>query len=495
MAKLKVRNLKWFAGRPVVILGGETAKKYNIYVDERVSVQSKNKKAYAVVDIFSKLVNENEVGLSHEISNVLKLKEGSYVDVQNSESFYIGNLLKRKISGQRLSQKEFSLLIKEISNNNITETEIAYFVAAEKIHGLSTKEIYYLTKAMVETGNKINFSQKIIADKHCIGGIAGNRTTPIIVAICAASGLTLPKNSSRAITSASGTADVIETIAKVDFKSNEIKKIVKKTGACLVWGGSLGLAPSDDKIIYVERILNLDVEPQLISSILAKKISAGSNRVLIDIPYGGGKVSSLKRAKQLGKKFKRIARRFHIKVLPVYTPGKQPIGNGIGPVLEMMDVIHVLKNEPSCPKDLREKSLFLAAKLMKLCKIKNPKAKALELLKSGKAYEKFKEIIQEQNGSNNLERKIKNLKPGKYSKTIKANKSGKITIISNKKINMLCRVLGCPEEKKAGVFLHRHLGSIEKSEELITLYAQSEKKLKDAIRYFYEFEPIVIRGF
>jgi thymidine phosphorylase len=105
---------------------------------------------------------------------------------------------------------------------------------------MSIKEIIYMIRSMVQTGSKLKFSGKKVADKHCIGGIAGNRTTPIVVAICACAGLTIPKTSSRAITSASGTADVIETISNVELSLDKIKDVVKKTGACLAWGGSLG---------------------------------------------------------------------------------------------------------------------------------------------------------------------------------------------------------------------------------------------------------------
>ena len=231
------------------------------------------------------------------------------------------------------------------------------------------------------------------------------------MAICAAVGLTLPKTSSRAITSASGTADVMETLSDVELSLKKIKKVVQKTGACLAWGGSLGLAPSDDKIIQVERLLNLDIEPQLLASIMSKKVAAGAKYILIDIPYGkGAKVKNIKKAKSLGRKFERMGKEFKLKLKVVYTKGEQPIGNGIGPILEMQDVLSVLQNLKETPQDLREKSLFLSTELIKLCGIKNAKKKAEEALTSGKAYEKLKEIINAQNGKNNFDSKVENLK-------------------------------------------------------------------------------------
>ncbi len=491
--KLRIKNLNWLAGRPVAILNDKTAKKLNVFVNDRVELRN-SRRVYAIVDIFPKLIKTGEIGLSKELSEVLKLKNRSYVKVSTSELSAATHLIQKKVAGKKLSREEITYLISEIVHNNLTEAEIAYFTAAEKLNGMSMKETIDLTRAMVKTGTKLKFPGKYIADKHSIGGIAGNRTTPLVIAICAAAGLTLPKTSSRAITSASGTADVLETISNVELSVNKIMSIVKTTGACLAWGGSLGLAPSDDKIIRVERLLNLDIEPQLLASILSKKVAAGSKYILIDIPYGkGSKITTLRKAEKLGKKFRFIGKSFKLKIKVVYTKGSEPIGNGFGPVLEMIDVIAVLKNSEDQPIDLREKSLFLSSELMKLCNIKNSKKKAEELLSSGKAYEKFKEIINAQNGKNNFDRKIEALHLAKYKKLIKVNKTGRITEISNKGINSLCRTLGTPETISAGAYLHKHVGKVKKGEPLITLYSESKTKLIEAVDYLKRFKPIVIK--
>ncbi len=489
--KLKAKNLRWLAGRPVVILSPETAKLLNVHVNERVGVVYRKKKVYAVVDIFSNLINVGEIGLSEEISSFIPAKNNSFVEVFPADLFLGGQIIKKKLSGKRLSDDEIHILISEISQNNLTESEVAFFVSAEKNHGMSKRELIALTRAMIQTGNKLELGKGIIADKHCIGGIAGNRTTPLVVAICAVAGLKMPKTSSRAITSAAGTADTIETLARVEFSQKELLEIVNQTGACLVWNGALNLSPSDDKIIHVERLLNLDVEPQLLASIMSKKIAAGSNHVLIDIPYGGGKMGNIEKAKDLGKKFAMIAKKFKIKLRAVYTRGDQPIGNGIGPVLEMIDILNVLRGDG--PEDLKEKSIFLAGNLMKLCNVKDAEMKSREILESGLAYKKFKEIINAQNGKKDFDKRVKKLKIAKFSKTFVANTNKQIRHISNKRINLLCRVLGAPETKTAGVYLHKKLGKVEKGERIITLYSESEDKLKDALKYFQEFEPIVLR--
>lgn len=489
--RVKTKNLDWFAGRPVVILGHEASKKLNVHVDDRIYIRHKNKKVYAVVDIFQGVIKTGEVGLSIELTKMLGNKNGEYLDIETANLFSGARLIRKKIEGAELNPEEIKTIVMEITNNNLTEAELAYFLSAEKLVGMTTKEIVALTEAMVSTGRKLDFDREIVADKHCIGGIAGNRTTPIVVSICAAAGLMMPKNSSRAITSAAGTADVIETLANVELSGEEIKKIVRKVGACLVWNGALNLSPSDDKLIQVERLLNLDVEPQLIASILSKKIAAGSNRILIDIPFGGGKMKTKWEARRLGKKFKEIASYFNIKVRPVYTDGKQPIGNGIGPVLEMKDVLAVLRNEPNCPLDLKEKSLFIASEILSLCGTFFSSRKVRKILESGKAYEKFKEIINAQNESSDFDDRVLKLKTAKYTKHIYADYDGNLEI-SNSKLNELCRILGTPETISAGVYLYLHNGLVKEGNKIMTLYSESPQRLEDAVKFLKEFEPFKI---
>jgi len=494
--RLKIKNFNWLAGRPVAVLDNKTAKKLNIRPDERISLE--NKKVYAVVDIFDGLIREGEIGLSEELGELLSKKNGDIIEVSPASLHKAGMSISKKLSGIKLSKEEINEIISEIVKNNLTESEIAYFLSAEKLVGMSFNEITYLIEAMVNHGKVINFGKKIVADKHCIGGIAGNRTTPIVVSICAAAGLLVPKTSSRAITSASGTADVIETISRVEFSAEQLKDIVEKAGACLVWGGSLGLAPSDDKIIHVERIINIDVESQLIASIISKKLSVGSNHILIDIPYGKeAKVGSIQQARVLGKKFTQIAKHFKLKLKTVYTNGEDPIGRGIGPILELLDVLAVLKNKPNCSSELREKSLFLATNLLELCGHKNARKIAEEILVSGKAYSKFEEIINTQNGkqkcSRDFEERIINLHLSNLTQDILSPKSGKITDINNKMINTLARILGCPENKSSGIYLHKNSGIVKKGEKIMTFYSESKDKLKEAIGLVAEVNPFIIK--
>ena len=299
----------------------------------------------------------------------------------------------------------------------------------------------------------------------------------------------MPKTSSRAITSAAGTADVIESIAKIDFPIQKLKEIVNKTNACLAWGGSLGLAPADDKIIQVERIVNLDPEPQLLASVMAKKLAVGSKYILIDIPYGKGAKVTKEQGLKLKNKFLAIGKHFNLKMQVILTDGSQPIGNGIGPILEIKDILRVLeRNNP--PIDLENKSLFLAGEIIEMVgKAGSGKGQALakSILDSGKALEKFKEIIKAQEG------KINHLPKAQFESRILSNKTGKITHIDNKKINNLGRLLGCPADKAAGIYIHKHKPeAVKKGDLLLTLHSESKIKLNDAINFSKNSIPIEI---
>jgi AMP phosphorylase len=258
----------------------------------------------------------------------------------------------------------------------------------------------------------------------------------------------------------------------------------------MVWGGALGLAPADDKIIQVERLINLDPDAQLIASIMAKKIAVGSKYILIEIPYGKYAKVDKKKALRLKKNFEQLARYFKIKLKCLLSRVEQTSGDGIGPALEIKDVIRVLKRESPCFL-LEFRSLQLAAELLELtgiCKKGQGFNKAKEILDSGKAFNKFKEIIIAQKGN------LNSIKEASFSHTVHAKKDSKILEINVKRINAIARTLGCPLDKYAGIYLHKHAGqSVKKNEEILTLYAESEISLKDGINFYNKNNPLVIK--
>ena len=492
--KLKIKFLEWSTGMLGAMLNKKIADKLGVQSRDRISIKtlSKNQREFfTFVNTIDGLVKEDQIAVSSETKERIGLKNNQQVEVSLAQTPKSLKYIKKKLDGEKLSQEEIIEILKDIVNNSLEESEVSLFVSAMYERGMNLPETINLTNAILETGVKIHFPYKIIADKHCVGGIPGNRTTPIIVSICAAVGLIMPKNSSRAITSAAGTADVIETIARVDFFPDELKRIVKKTNACMVHGGGLGMVPADSKIIQVEKMLKIDSESQLLASIMSKKLAVGSTHVIIDIPYGDGSKFKKERALKLKNKFEKLAKHFKIKIECILTDGTQPIGNGVGPVLEIIDVIKILDPSKEGPKDLEKKSLMISGKLLELTgKAKKEKGvyMAKEILESGKAFNKFKEIIKAQGGS------LKRIKLAKYKKEIFADKSGKIIKIINKDINSLARIAGSPEDKAAGLYIYHHVGvNLKKGQKFLEIYAESKPRLKQALDFYRKTKPIKIR--
>jgi len=395
------------------------------------------------------------------------------------------NAIRKKLVGENLNYKEIYCIMDQISKQRLGSVLTTYFAASGYSKGFSDQELYYLTKAMVETGEKLHF-QGIVADKHSIGGVPGTRTTLIVVPIVAAAGFQIPKSSSRAITT-SGTADDMEVLAPVVLSKDRIIEIVKKIKACIVWGGNFNIAPADDIIINVEKPLMFESFDKIIISIMSKKIAFGSTHVVIDVPYGHSlKVTHLRDAELLKKKFEYIAKKFNIKIRVLIHRTDQPIGRGIGPVLETKDALKVLEQTPDRPYDLEVRSITLAGNLLELCLKDSPKELqryvkntygncmgwATKILQDGLALKKMKEIILEQGGNENIV--SSQLIPGKFNHKVLAQKDCSIKNINSKSLTLLTKALGAPIQKKSGVYLNKKEDEkIKKGEIICILYSES----------------------
>lgn len=493
--ELKTKFLSWSTGVPVILLEEETAKKLGARINERVSIKTlsrKSKEFFTVVNIAKNMLKKDQIGVSSEVKKELSLKSGQKIDVSLASLPKSLIYIKKKSGGLSLSRKEIKAIINDVVTNSLSEAEIALFISAMHKKGMDMQETIYLIKSIRESGSSLNLKNRFIVDKHSIGGIPGNRTTPIVVSICASvQGIIFPKTSSRAITSAAGTADTMESIARVDFSMREVKEIVRKTGACLVWGGGLGMVPADSKIIKVEKKLNIDPESQLLASIMSKKLAVGSKFILIDIPYGKNAKVTKNMALKLKKKFEYLGKYFNKKIKCVLSQGDQPIGNGIGPVLEMRDIISILDPEKKGPLDLEKKSLSLAGEILELTgKAKKGKGILLsrQILYSGKAFEKFKEIVDAQKGS------FSRLKEARYKKEILSNKELKLADIDNSRINSLAKIAGAPKDKSAGVYLHFKKGQkIGKGEKILTIYSESRSRINQSMRFYKQKNPLLLK--
>lgn len=395
--------------------------------------------------------------------------------------------IKKKLVGKALSYNEIFAIMDEIANQRLGPVLTTYFAAAGFKEGFSDEELYFLTKSMVATGPKLHFSG-IVADKHSTGGVAGTRTTMILVPIIAAAGFQIPKNSSRAITSPAGTADTMEVVAPVTFTPRQIEQLVGRAGGCIVWGGHLGLAPADDVIIQVEQPLAFESFDKIIVSIMAKKVASSDTHLVLDIPVGPTmKIVHFKDAEIIAKKFTFLAKKFDIKVIVDINQIRQNAGRGVGPVLEARDVFQVLEQDKNRPLALEARALRLAGKLLSLCFADTPGKKdvigedvAREILTSGKALSKMREIIKTQGGDPHVESRY--LKGGKYTHEIKSSQKGRVYTINNKQITVICRILGCPTDKQAGMYLHRKLEEhVDKGDILCTLYSSDKWRLKEGI--------------
>ncbi|MBU0459221.1 MAG: AMP phosphorylase [Nanoarchaeota archaeon] len=475
--KFRVKDMDIATGGTlVVILNIKDAHKLDLRSGDRILVKNSHHQVTCILDISEskKAVPEGAIGLMEEVLDRLRVRKGTIVEVKFTGKPESVKHIRDKLYGKHLSYEELYHIIDDITHDRLTDIEKTYFVAAGFINGWNIEEIVDMTRAMVETGQKIKFPG-LILDKHCIGGVPGNRTTMLVIPIIAAAGFTIPKTSSRAITSPAGTADTMECLAKVEMSEKKIKNVVKKHKACIVHGGSMNLAPADDKIIDVEHPLSIDAEGQLLASVMAKKYSVSANHVLIDIPMGKQvKVKNWNQAKHLRKMFKLIGKRLGMNVKVIVTDGSQPIGKGIGPLLEAMDVLYVLRGAPLAPPDLRKKALFMAGTLLEMTgKYKKGQGSqvAREILDSGKAYQKMEQIISAQG-------KQKKLKLGEYTHLVKCTKIGRVQAIDNEVIAKIARIAGAPDDKGAGLYLHKKVhDSVKNGDCLYDVYAENKFKL------------------
>lgn len=478
--KLKIKDIDIATGGPLVaILNENDAMKLDIHHMDRIKVKKGKKIETVVASIATspKTVPEGRIGVYEEVITSLNLKKNDKIAITLARKPLSIEFIRKKLDGKVLRKKEIDQIVWDIVHNKLSASELAFFVAACYTNLMSMQETIMLTRAMASHGDILKINKYPVIDKHSIGGIPGNRTTMILVPIIAAAGLTIPKTSSRSITSPAGTADTMEVLAKVSFPIKKMKQIIAKTNGCIVWGGALNLAPADDKIINVEKTLEIDAESQLLASIMAKKYSVSSTHILIDIPVGNGtKVENKAGALKLKKDFETIGNKLRKHVRVIITDGSQPIGNGIGPALEARDVLWLLKRDKRRPLDLEKKCIKMACEIFRMVGIKDCKRKTLEILNSGKAYYKMEEIIKAQQGNVFEPGKIK---LGKFKHDVLANNSGIVKIINNRTISRIARIAGAPLNKGSGIYLYKHVNSkVKKAGKLYTIYSESRQKLE-----------------
>ena len=450
----------------------------------RVELKKDNSSLITTINVVDdRTLPSGHVGLSKISLKRLGVQPGDAVIICHAPVLKSLSSVRKKIYGHSLSNEELLAIISDISEHKYSDIEIASFLSACAGSRLSLDEIIGLTRAMVACGKRLTWpGKKSVFDKHCIGGLPGNRTTPLLVSIASAAGLTIPKTSSRAITSPAGTADTMETLTNVNLRLTDVQRVVADTGACLAWGGGVNLSPADDLLIRIERALDLDGEGQLIASVLSKKIAAGSTHTVIDIPVGNtAKVRTQADADRLAYLFTQVGNACGIYVRCVITEGDKPIGGGIGPVEEARDLLAVLQCDADAPKDLRERSLTLAAHLIDLAGdsgFEQALIEATELLDSGRAWTQFKRIAEAQGG-------LKSLPEARYQHIEYAGQRGAIQAIDNRKLARFAKLAGAPLTASAGLRLHANVGAkLAQGEPLFTLFSDSIGERDYALAYY-----------
>ena len=459
----------------------------------RVDVTTGARAIIATVNVVTTdLLAPGEAGLSEAAWRLLDAREGDLVTLSHPPPLESLSHVRAKIYGKRLDEAALLAVVRDVAAGRYSDIHLSSFITAAAGDRFDLAETIALTRAMIAVGERLEWGRTPVVDKHCVGGLPGNRTTLLVVPIIAAFGLTIPKTSSRAITSPAGTADTMETLAPVTLDVTQMRRVVEREGGCIVWGGSMRLSPADDVLIRVERPLDLDSEGQLVASVLSKKAAAGSTHVVIDVPVGEtAKVRSAEAAARLEQWLVEVGRTVGLEVRVVPTDGAQPVGRGIGPALEARDVLAVLRGEPRAPSDLRERALLLAGQVLELSGSMPHGAGtqiATVILESGRAWNKFQAICEAQGG-------LREPPHAPYTHVVVSGSNGHVTRIDNRRLARAAKLAGAPKAPAAGMEVHAPLGTgVEAGQPLFTLHAETPGELAYALAYVEAQADIVRVG-
>ncbi len=439
--------------------------------------------------IKSDILTSQEASLSESAWVRIGAKEGDFITLSHLKPVTSLRYIRSKIYGNEINAQEFQEIITDVIAGKYSNIHLASFITACSKDNLSIKEIIDLTQAMIQSGERLIWDYPCVMDKHSVGGIPGNRTTPIVVAIVAAAGLIIPKTSSRAITSPAGTADTIETMTTVNLSASKMRDVVNKEGGCFAWGGAVNLSPADDMIIRVERSLDLDPEGQMVASVLSKKSAAGATHVLIDMPVGPtSKIRSEVMFLKLENYFEIVGKAIGLNVKVLKTAGIQPLGKGIGPALEAKDVLAILRNEKDAPSDLKNKSIEIAACILEVGKKISRKegfVLAKRILENNTAFKKFISICEAQGGFH---------EPGTaaYTHDIVAAHHGMITEIDNRNLATIAKLAGAPHDPAAGIeFFVKQGMNVEIGQLLFRIHAETKGELAYSLSFAQSMPTIV----
>ena len=491
---LQVRPFDIEIGQHKVMLNVVDARERGLNAGDRVRVRTKGSATTAILDVTLEMVKAGEIGIFTEA--LKELKNPTSVDVlpapKPASLCYIKSIMDKK----KLTEDQIRTIVRDIVDNNLSDIELSAYVTASYIHNMDSEEVFYLTKAMIDTGERIHFDTHPVMDKHSIGGVPGNKVSLLVVPIVAAAGLLIPKTSSRAITGAGGTADLMEILAPVEFSADEIKEMTEKVGGVIVWGGATNIAPADDRFIMVEYPFRIDATGQMLASVMAKKSAVGADLAVIDIPVGAGtKVPTVQDGRRLASQFMELGERLNIHVECALTYGESLVGHSIGPNLEVNEALAVLEGA-KVPGSLIQKSLALSGIILEMAgKAARSQGYAMAegILTSGKALEKLRQIIEIQGGKPDVQ--SRDIVPGEHYFVVKAPLEGYVVGLNNRSLITIARAAGAPHDRGAGLIIHAKKGTkVKQGEPIITIYAERSWRLQKAIELGRQLMPVLVEG-
>ncbi len=368
--------------------------------------------------------------------------------------------------------------------------EIIAYVSAFNVNNSDLAEVAYLTRSMAETGRTVDFGSRTIFDFHSLGGVPGNKITPIVVSIVASEGIIIPKLSSRAVSSACGTSDYVDTFCDVEMDTESLIKAVKRTGGVFACGNE-DYAPVGRMIIKAERPMGIDPRPTMMASIMSKKVALGTTHLLVDIPMGkGSKIPDEDTAEGFAKDLIDLGTILGIHVECAVTCADQPVGRCIGPILEARECMSVLEKGRT-DGSVAEKACGMAGIILEMAGQEDGLSRAVEILGSGQAYKKFLEIVKEQNGDPSI--RSDDLVPGSFVKDVHAKRSGIVQYVDNAGMVAIAKGAGAPSDLGAGIELVRKYGErVEKGDVLFRIYAENQAKLDRAVQSARSRRPMEV---
>ncbi|MFH2038935.1 MAG: thymidine phosphorylase [Chloroflexota bacterium] len=412
----------------------------------------------------------------------------------------------KKRDKKELSKEEIEFFISGFTNGEIAEYQVSAWAMAVLLNGMTLREVTDLTLAMAQSGDTLDLSKllKISVDKHSTGGV-GDKTSLVVLPIVAACGLPVGKMSGRGLGFSGGTLDKMESIPgyRTDLDPTEFENQLLKVGLVLT-GQSSTLAPADGKLYALRDVTGTVPSLALIaSSIMSKKIAAGSQAVVLDVKTGlGAFMQTIDEARQLANLMISIGNLAGRKVVAVLSDMNQPLGYAVGNSLEVCEAIDTLKGDG--PADFREHCLVLSANMLILGEISSELEEARIIaensIENGSALKMFKKLVAAQGGDESYIENPSKFPKARFVESVKALDSGYISQVHARLIGEASVLLGAGRSKKGdsidhsvGFVIHCKIGDhVKKSDPLYTIYANSEEKAEETKRYLND--AIIIKN-